>query len=161
MNNSSLTTLRILLVLSYIGSGFSMLAYLMFALLMPQMQQVVAENPGLLPDQFVTAYERLFEVPRLYFLAIALLNFISLVGITLMWRLRPSGFHCYTLAQLLLLILPLLFLGKGYVGIGDIMFTVLFIALYYFTLRRLGIMGNGDAPNLPTPTDNNEEPSEE
>jgi hypothetical protein len=137
MMDSNRVTLRILLVLTFIGSGLSMLSYLMFALMLPQLQQTVADNPGLLPEQFVTAAQRMFEVPQLYYGACAILYLISLSGAVLMWKERWSGFHSYTLAQLLLLAVPLLFLGRGFVGIGDVMMTALFVGAYYVLMKRV------------------------
>ena len=56
-----------------------------------------------------------------------------------MWNLRRIGFHLYTLSQLLVLVVTVLFLGKEHLLLGDVMFTLLFVIYYYFSLRRLGV----------------------
>jgi ABC-type transport system involved in cytochrome bd biosynthesis fused ATPase/permease subunit len=56
-----------------------------------------------------------------------------------MWRLRKSGFHLYTLAQLLVLLITVLFLGRGALSLGSVMFTLLFVVYYYIALRNLGV----------------------
>lgn len=135
MNNRTL--LRVLLVLTMVWAGLSAFAYLMMALMMPTMQTIYEQNPTLMPEQFAVMMQRLFEVPRIYYAGAGLLYVLEVVGAAFMWRLRWTGFHCYTLARLLLLLLPAIFIGKGYVGVGDIMMALLFIAIYYLLLRRL------------------------
>lgn len=145
-------SLRVVLVLSMIGSGLYLWGNLLLALMMPTFKELVESNPTLIPEEVMIAYERLFEIPRAVFGVCALLNAVSLAGVIMMWRLRPTGFHCYTIAQVLLLIVPLLFMGKAYLGLGDIMMTALFVGIYYVLLRQLGILG-AKAESSTTPTE--------
>ena len=124
-----------------IWAGLSCMSYLMMGTMMPAFERYYSTHPGLLPEQFYTMMEQLFEVPRSYYVGCGLLYALELLGAVLMWNLRRSGFHCYTLARLLLLLLPLLFLGRGAVALGDIMFALLFILVYYLLLRQLGVFG--------------------
>ena len=136
MNNR--ITLRILLVITMVWGGLSAFAYLVTAVMLPTMRTLYEQNPMALPDEFSVMMQSMFEVPRGFYAASGILFILEVVGAAGMWRLRWSGFHCYTLARLLLLLLPALFLGRAFVGVGDIMMAVLFIALYYMLLRRLG-----------------------
>lgn len=148
MNNK--TILRILLVLSMIWAGMSCVSYFIMGLMLPTFQDYYATHPNLIPEQFYTMLERMFEVPKTYYLVCSLLFALEFTGTILMWNLRRSGFHSYTIARLLLLLLPLLFLGRGAVALGDIMFAVLYILVYYLLLRQLGVFGSGDyAENTP------------
>ena len=155
------TLFRILLVITFIFAGLNAFSYLMMALLLPTMQQVYADTPGLLPEEFSVMMQRLFEMPRGYFAGAGLLYVLEVLGAALMWRLRWTGFHCYTLARLLLLLLPLLFLGRGFVGLGDVMMALLFVAVYYMLMRQLTADENPPAapsdPSLPEPHDDTEE----
>lgn len=128
---------RVLLVLTFFFAGISCFSYLMMALMMPSMQSVYEQNPTLMPEQFTVMMQRLFEVPRAYYAAAGVLYLLEVVGAAFMWRLRWAGFHCYTLARLLLLLLPALFLGRSFVAVGDIMFALLFVAVYYLLMRQL------------------------
>ena len=148
---SNKTLLHVLLVLTMVWAGLSAFAYLMMAAMMPSMQTIYEQNPTLLPEQFSIMMQQLFEVPRIYYAGAGLLYVLEVVGAAFMWRLRWTGFHCYTLARLLLLLLPAIFIGKGYVGVGDIMMALLFIAIYYLLLRRLIVKQ--------TPTDEPQPPS--
>ena len=136
--NSSRTFLRILLVITFISAGLSALVYLIMGVSLPTVQNYYAANPSVLPEQFTTVMERMMEVPRTYYIGCALLFGLEVLGAAFMWNLRATGFHCYALARLLLLIVPLLFLGRGFVGIGDVMFAILFIFVYWSLLRQLG-----------------------
>lgn len=136
--NSNRTLLHILLVITFIFAGLSTVVYLMMGAMLPMVQNYYAANPSVLPEQFGAAMERMLEVPRTYYIGCALLYALEVLGAAFMWTLRPAGFHCYTLARLLLIIVPLLFLGRGFVGIGDVMFAILFIFIYWSLLRQLG-----------------------
>ena len=104
------TLFHILLVITFIFAGLSAFSYLMTALLLPTMQQIYADNPTLLPEQFSVMMQQMLDTPRGFFLGAGLLYVLEVLGAALMWRLRWSGFHCYTLARLLLLLLPAEFL---------------------------------------------------
>ena len=132
--------LHFFLVLSIISAGSTIFSDLMFALFMPQLDRVYTAlaQTGTFPHEIFTAWEQAKAIPRPYYGAMAALAILSLTGCILMWKLRRSGFHCYTLAQLLMLLLPVLFLGVGSLGLGDVMFTLLFVVVYYMLLKNLG-----------------------
>ena len=131
------TLFHILLVITFIFGGLSAFSYLVTAAILPTMQQLYADNPHILPEQFSVMMQQMLDTPRGYFLGAGVLYVLEVLGAALMWRLRWSGFHCYALARLLLLLLPLLFLGRGFIGIGDVMFALLFIAVYFMLMRQL------------------------
>ena len=136
--------LHILLVITFLSAGLSALVYLTMGAMLPTVQNYYAANPGILPEQFSTYMERMMEVPQSYYVGCGILYAVEVLGGALMWALRPTGFHCYTLARLLLLVMPMLFLGRGFVGIGDIMFAILFIFIYWSLMRQLGAFAKKD-----------------
>lgn len=136
MNNR--TSLHILLVLTFIFAGLSCFSYIMMGMLAPSLLDYYTEHRDMLPEQFYTMLTTYLEVPRAYYMAGGVLYALEVLGAALMWNLRPSGFHCYTLARLLLILVPLLFLGKGFVGIGDVMMALLFILVYWLLMKQLG-----------------------
>ncbi len=146
-------SLRILLVLSFIYATFTMLGQTIMATMMPTLDRIYQAAGSQMPGEFMTLWNRMVQVPRLFYAVMALFYAVEIVGLVLMWRLRRVGFHCYTIASLLQLVFPLLFLGKGYVGLGDVMFVALFVALYYMQLRQLGVFGSGNdqQPEPPQP----------
>lgn len=146
---------HILLVITFISAGLSAFSYLVTAAILPSMQQIYSNNPTMLPEQFSVMMEQMLDTPRGYFLGAGLLYLLELLGAVLMWRLRWPGFHCYTLARLLLLLLPALFLGRGFVGVGDIMFALLFVGVYLMLMRRL-TAEQPEPPEEPTSTQDDE-----
>lgn len=148
-------TLHFLLVLTFITAGLNIISYGGTALLLPQMRQLAEETPQMIPEVARTYMDTILSLPRLFFVGEALLFALELAGGILMWQMKASGFHCYTLARLLLLLVPVLFIGKGFLQIGDVMFAALFILAYWLILKQLGVLGKkaDDTPTLPTDTD--------
>lgn len=136
-------SLRILLVLSFIGSGVSFLSNFMTGAILPFAKTMYESGSMTFPSEMTVYVEELLETPRSFFFSSALLYGLSLTGAILMWNLRKSGFHLYTLAQLLILLITLLFLGREHVALGNIMFTLLFIIYYYIAMRNLGVFDKG------------------
>ena len=155
-----------MLVLSFINTGLYLLSELMLSLMLPTMNEFYANNPQQFPDEWGIMIERMLSLPQWYFVLLAVLDIASVAGLVLMWRLRKNGFHCYTLAKLMLMLMPLLFLDRSFVSIGDIMIGVLFIAYYFFLFKQLGIFDGswssqspaGEGPVEDSPDD---EPSQE
>ena len=139
---SGLRTLHIFLVISFIVSGYHLLAYLVMGVTPSQMKEQMVEMAGGFPDEFAIMLDKFLAIPQWYFLVSALLNVASIVGLVLMWKVRGSGFHCYTLSKLMLILMPVMFLDRSYIAIGDIMIAILFIIYYFALLRILGAFSN-------------------
>ncbi len=131
--------LCILLVMSIVYGAMMFFGSLSMAVALPMLDAIYSANPTMIPPEMHTAWERMSSLPRAFYAVMALLGGLSVTGCVLMWNLRKSGYHFYAIAQLLMLVLPLLFIGKGFLGPGDIMFTALFLFVYYFQLKRLGV----------------------
>lgn len=130
-------SLRIVLVLSFIGSGLSFFSYLMMSLGLPSMQALYNSGSMTFPSEMTVYVEQLMETPRAFFVCSSLLYAMSIGGLALMWNIRKNGFHMYTLAQLLLLLVTVLFLGRERLALGDVMFTLLFVVYYFIAMRQL------------------------
>lgn len=136
--------LSFVLILSMIGSGWNILAHFLSAVSVALMGTMVENNGGEIPEELMTMYSqmtslepqmitetinRFLEIPTYYYIFAAMLYIVSLVGVVMMWKMRKTGFHVYTLAQLLVLLITAL-LGKAYISMGDVMMTLLFVAFY-------------------------------
>ncbi|MBQ6726896.1 MAG: hypothetical protein IJQ89_10015 [Bacteroidales bacterium] len=123
----------IMLVLSMVNAGMTFISSIILGFAAPSIVEM--NNNGTLPisEVFSVAVDSLSQMPQYYFFITALFWALSFYGALAMWKLRKTGFHCYTLAQLIILLLTVVILGKAYVALGDIMFTILFI-LYYATI---------------------------
>lgn len=150
-------TLHVLLILSFINTGSWLFSHFALCISSDSMRQTMMDVYQVMAEKnsafgsAVIMMEKFFAVPQWYYLLCVLLEAASVVGLILMWRIRKNGFHCYTLSKLLLIMLPLLFLDRSYVSIGDIMIAVLFIVYYFFLLKVLGAFG-GSAPDSAEPS---------
>ena len=120
----------VMLVLSMVNAGTSVLSNLILGFMAPSMGEMFENGSLPLPEEFTEVMRTLTRIPQYYFFITALFWALSFYGALAMWKLRKTGFHCYTLAQLIILLLTVVILGKAYVALGDVMFTILFIVYY-------------------------------
>ena len=98
---SNLRTLRILLVISFVVTGYFLLSELVMGLSQPMMKARFEQDPetflapytGLMehygkmsPDTLKIMFERSMEVPQWYYLLSALLDAVSFAGLIMMWK---------------------------------------------------------------------------
>lgn len=131
-----LRTLRIVLVLSFISNGMSLLGGVMLSI--PSFRDFFRASISLMPEVLHETYETMLAITPWYYLVSAVFYALALAGAILMWQPRGVGFHYYTLSKLMLIATPLAFLGRQYFNIGDAMMSLLFIAFYFISLRTLG-----------------------
>lgn len=167
---SRLRALHIVLILSFIANGLGAFSNLMMSL--PGMRSTLTENMQLIPEVLHETYEMMLSIPATYYIATAIFSAVAFFGCLRMWRLKGIGFHYYTIAKLLLIATPLVFIGRQYLNIGDVMMSLLFIAYYFISLRALGAFSNNSddtedhsasttsTPSDPSENNNNPESSE-
>ncbi|MDR2407740.1 MAG: hypothetical protein LBE13_06480, partial [Bacteroidales bacterium] len=130
--------LRLLCILTFIGSGFMLLAYLLFFFMYsnhPEMMAVAAtiENSlaaiigNSLADDYIKV-EMFRNAPRYFFLLMTTPYLFSIIGSGCMVRLRRFGFHLYVVGQILLLSFPIL-IQKMDFDLSGLLFSLVFIAL--------------------------------
>jgi hypothetical protein len=120
----NLVLLKILCVITFVGSGLGFLSYGIIGLI----HSFFTSNLSLIPDeQNRELIEMMLSAGRMFFFLNALLYTVSFAGAVLLWRLKKIGFHLYTASQLFLLILPMAYI-KGFPMPGtNIFLTILFI----------------------------------
>ena len=72
-----------------------------------------------------------------YFIFNTILYGVGLFGAILMFRLHKIGFHFYTVAQILLLIIPMIYLEGVKTNFATTVITAIFIFLYYTNLKLM------------------------
>lgn len=122
--------LTILCILTFIGSGLSSLAFLIVFLTYSQSYEIIKDLTETYPNLSTLA-----GAGKNFFLTGFVLNFFSLLGARLMWNLRKAGFHFYTGAQILIVLLPFVFLDDYPFPWGDALISLFFIILYSRFLR--------------------------
>ena len=127
-------TLTILCILSFVGSGFSILGALIYALFFDEFLNFYSTNDT---ELYQLMYDSLVILSPGYFFTEFVFALASLAGVILMWKLRKTGFHIYTVANILILSLPLFFKVGGFNFGNFVFFTGPFIALYAFQLKTM------------------------
>ncbi|MDD3644095.1 MAG: hypothetical protein PHR19_01040 [Bacteroidales bacterium] len=127
--------LILLAVLTFIGSGWSFISYLILSALGPRIQEY--PMPFSTPET-EEVFQRMAEVAQWKYFLLALIFACSVIGAVQMLRLKKIGFHIYTIAQILALVLvPYFTLGTFYPGIWSILVTFLFIGAYGYFYKRM------------------------
>ena len=117
----NLILLKVLCVFTFVGSGLGFISYGVIGLV----HDYFSNNLSLIPDE---KNRELIEIMlsggRMFFLLNAVLYAVSFAGSVFLWKLKKVGFHLYTASQLLLLILPLLYI-KGFPMPGTSIFLTI------------------------------------
>jgi hypothetical protein len=128
--------LPVLCIMTFTGSGFSLLIYLLSVFSLDLIRFTV-EIPG-----YTSIVEHIDYSHFVYRLIKIFIYGLSLTGALYMWHLRIRGFYIYSLAQLSIPVVSFIFLPyaimlKFTAIIPDLIFSVAFIALYAFHLESM------------------------
>ena len=117
--------LTILCILTFIGSGIGVLFFFIVSVYYVTTLEALRLIYSSMPEA-----NFLLEAPREFFIISFLLSALSVIGAILMWNLRKLGFHFYTSAQLVHLIIPFIYFGGDTNPMLNILLTALFVYLY-------------------------------
>lgn len=135
------TFLSVLCVLTFIGSGCSALAMAVVAATLPTVREMFAsgafEDIYSLAPTLESQLETALAVPGYYYLLMFVCYAASVAGAALMWKMKRNGFHLYTIAQCLVLIVGMLInRGAGFPW-GGLVWTVLWVGGYAMNLKHM------------------------
>jgi hypothetical protein len=122
--------LKILCILSFIGSGIAALSNLMILLSFDQLDLIMDDLVANLPE-----LETILSGGKGFFISGFVLYVISLAGVYQMWKLNRIGFHFYTGAQFFILLLPVITLESFQVPFLSILITIAFVIAYSSQLK--------------------------
>ena len=117
--------LTYLCIISFIGSGLASLSNLFIFLSFDEMVNLKDEMTFDLPE-----FDLMMSGGKRFFLTGFILYTLSLFGAIYMWKLRKIGFHLYTVAQLFILILPVVMIPAYPLSWLSILVTGAFVAAY-------------------------------
>lgn len=126
--------LKFLCILTFLGSGLAMMAYFIIGAFYDVFLSADMKPLGEDEQELIRL---MLSAGKTFFLLSAFLYALSLYGAILMWKLRKIGFHLYSLAQIVLLILPLLYIQGFRMPFVTILVTVTFIFGYSTFLRSM------------------------
>ncbi len=130
--------LKILCFLTFIWSGFGIFTNLLLSLFFENYKILIPEM------NFPTEYKDLKQMllimmsaGRFYFFISLLLNISSFYGAYLMLKMKKQGFHFYAIAQIIMLLLPMIFLKSLPFSFMEFITTASFIAFYAIHTREI------------------------
>lgn len=129
--------LTVLCILTFIGSGTSMLANGFLFLTIEPVKQLLEQQSTYLFLGTEIDMGFLLEINPVFFLLQSLALLVSIIGATQMWQLKKIGFHLYTVSQIVLLILPKLFINGLPFPMLELMISGVFVYLYAKSLSLI------------------------
>lgn len=117
--------LTVLCILTFIGSGMGVFGFLVVSVNFEATIEIMKTVYAGMPEASF-----LLDAPREFFIISFVLSAASLLGAIMMWNLRKAGFHFYTSAQIINLVLPFIYFGSQVNPLFNIIFTALFVYLY-------------------------------
>ncbi len=129
------TGLTFICILTFIGSGFSAVAFFVIFLIYNEIPAIIAEEGFPLDNESMLAI--INNAERSFFLTMTAFYLISFAGALMMWNQRKKGFHFYTTAQLMMLLIPF-FMVTGYtVPLPNALITSVFIGAYGLNMGEM------------------------
>jgi hypothetical protein len=131
--------LTVICILTFVFSGLMFVSSLFYSVYYYYIPGFIENSPfskafsGI--EGMTEAIKILTQANIWYFIFTTLLYGVGLAGAILMFRLRKIGFHFYTVAQILLLITPMIYLAGYKTDFASTVITAIFIFLYYTNLR--------------------------
>lgn len=115
-------------IFSFIGSILGLLYMLSFALFFDEMYRAMGK---------FTSHASMQSLSPLYFASLMAAYALSLAGVIKLYCMQRSGLYFYLLAQIMILILPLIWKGMSVMSVTNIIFTLLFSGIYLYYYRLL------------------------
>ncbi len=129
--------LIVLCVLTFIGSGFSAIVNGLAFLTIDSWAGILEEGAfEMFEGQLeMEAIELLLNVNPTFYLLQAVFYAMAVYGAYMMWNLKKAGFHIYTVAQILLLIISKVYMPSLPFPLIPLLLSSTFVLLYARNLR--------------------------
>jgi hypothetical protein len=132
-------SLTFICILTFVFSGLMFLSSLFCSLYYYYIPGLIEDSPYTKAFSSIEGWTETIKLMTQtniwFFIFNTILYGVGLVGAYLMFRLRKIGFHFYTVAQILLLIIPMIYVAGYKTDFATTVITAIFIFLYYTNLR--------------------------
>jgi len=132
--------LNTLTILTFIGSGFSLLGSIISLVSLPQMREKVKEGMKNMLEVITEGVNIMLDNGEALYTVAITTAILCIFGAILMRKLKKSGFFIYTSACILNVVFPLTLVGFGLFGLGILiggLVSILFIILYSVNLKEM------------------------
>jgi hypothetical protein len=113
--------LSALCILTFIGSSITFTVYLLASLFFKSASEIIVKY---------SAWHSTDVISPLYFTILMALSALSLTGAIRIWKLHRDGFFLYTVAQILLLLIPIVWINGQAFSVVNLIFTAIFVVGY-------------------------------
>ena len=120
--------LSALCLLTFTGSTITFIGYFLAAVFFERVSELIIKY---------SAWHSVEAISPVYFTALMALSAMSLTGAIRMWKLHRDGFYLYLFAQVLMVSLPVLWIGTTAFSVSNALFTGLFLTGYTMNLKHL------------------------
>lgn len=120
--------LKALCILTFIGSTASFIIYFLASLFFKKASQIIIKYSN---------WHTVDSISPFYFTLFMALSAISLAGAIRMWKLHRDGFFIYAAAQIIILFLPVIWIGWNSISETGVIFTLIFIGGYALNWKNL------------------------
>jgi len=131
MNNKTTTRppfLSALCILTFVGSTIGFIGYFMASLFFDKTSELIIEY---------SSWHSVETISPLYFTLLMALSAISLTGAIRMWKFRRDGFYIYSIVQIGILFLPVIWIDWNSFSVSNAIFTGVFILGYLLNFKYL------------------------
>ncbi len=126
--------LKVICILTFIGSGLAIISNFFYSIFYDTILNILSQQED---DFLKKTYEALSVITREFYIANFFLSTLSLVGAIMMFKLKKIGFHFYTVANLLMLGLPIFLLHESFNFFNLMFITGPFILMYGMHLKYM------------------------
>lgn len=120
--------LSALCVLTFIGSTIAFLSYFLASVFFEKATEFIVKY---------SSWSSVKAISPLFFTALMVLYAFSLTGAIRMWKRHRSGFYIYSVAQLIILFLPVIWVNGQSFSVTNAIFSGIFILGYGWHLKWL------------------------
>ena len=120
--------LNALCILTFIGSTAGFIVYFLASLFFEKASEIIIKYSN---------WHSVEAISPFYFTLFMALSAISLVGAIRMWKLHRDGFFIYSISQLILLFLPVFWIGWTSFSDTGVIFTIVFVVGYALNFKYL------------------------
>jgi len=131
MNNKTTTRpsfLSALCILTFTGSSVGFIGYFLASLFFDKSSELIIKY---------SSWHSVNAISPLYFTVLMALSALSLTGAIRIWKLHRDGFLLYSISQIAILFLPVIWIDWNTFSVVNAIFTGVFIMGYGWNWKRL------------------------
>ena len=133
--------LTFLCVLTFIGSGLSLLTYLIMPAFASTLLDILRSSAAAMPANALEVYEQMASTPIWQFYLLAFFCATSIFGAVYMLKMKKIGFHFYVISQLAQMAIGQFIIGGSYKpSYFGLFLTLLFIGLYFVYYKKFTVL---------------------